>query len=65
MAQLDKFGIFKTIDALAGGDVLKYEAVLALDVNTIFTKLAYNQEVDAFQDRLNEVLDRDRANARR
>lgn len=35
----DVFGVNNTIDALAGGDILKYEKVLKLNYNTVFLKL--------------------------
>lgn len=35
----DVFGVNNTIDALAGGDILKYADVLKMDYNTVFLKL--------------------------
>jgi hypothetical protein len=53
--ELDKFGDFKTIDALAGGDVTKYDEVLKIPLNTALLKLYYSKEVNDFRERLSVV----------
>ena len=40
---LNKFGIFGTIDSLADGDVLKHNDVINLPYHYIFTKLLYEK----------------------
>ena len=40
---LNKFGLFGTIDSLADGDVLKHKAVINLPYHYIFTKLLYEK----------------------
>lgn len=57
--QLEKFKHFKTIDGLAGGDVLKYEDILQTEYRTIFMKLYYDKEKSDYEDRYNDVLRRD------
>ena len=41
--RLAKFGIYNTLDTLADGDILKYEAVLDLPYADVFTKMYMNR----------------------
>ncbi len=43
--KFNQFGANNTIDALAGGDILKYEQILKIDYNTIFVKL-YRSKIE-------------------
>lgn len=43
------------LDTLAGGDVLKYEAVLAMDCRTCLVKLVMEKESRNFQKRLAKI----------
>jgi hypothetical protein len=54
--KLDVFGEFKTIDALAGGDPLKYEMILFLDYEVVFKKLCLNKAINEYQKRLRHIL---------
>jgi len=53
---LDVFKEHKTIDALAGGDILKYEQVLEMPYETVFVKLWYEKEMAEYQKRLHEII---------
>ena len=55
---LASFGEFTTIDALAGGDVTKYDEILDLDLITALTKLKYNMEQDIFSNRLYKIKEK-------
>lgn len=50
---LYKYGAFATIDILAGGDPLRYEAIEAIDYLVIFTKLRMEKERADYQINLN------------
>lgn len=67
--KLSKYGELQTIDALAGGDVLKYNEVLKLTIGTVINKLAYDKEKAEYQERLMKVkrknAERDSRNNRR
>lgn len=52
----EELGSFNTIDALAGGDILKHEQVQLLEYNTAFMKLLHNKKTNLFQKNLSEVL---------
>jgi len=61
LAGIDIFnalGYFNTIDMLAGGDVLKYEEVLNVDYNTIYSKLLHTKFSAKFEKKYHEVLNR-------
>ena len=64
IAELDKFGHFKTVDALAGGDILKYNDVLKVSYITVVTKMQYSAEVNKYQERLAKVKKRKAKNRR-
>lgn len=48
-------GHMATVDALAGGDVLRYDAVLRLPISTALFKLKYDRSIREYQERLMEV----------
>lgn len=50
-----------TIDALAQGDVLRYDQVERLPISTALFKLTYDKAVNAYQERLARVLTKKRA----
>jgi len=50
-----EFGVFTTIDRLAGGDPLKYDAIEALPFNMIYTKLKLNKVTYEYEDRLRKI----------
>lgn len=52
----NQLGHFNSIDMIAGGDVLKYEDVLALDYNTIFNKLFLMNLTTKFEKRYSEIM---------
>lgn len=60
----NEFGVVNTIDALAGGDVLKYDAVLKKDYNTIFLKLKKSKVQQIFEENYTEVLKRKQPQAK-
>ena len=47
-----------TIDALAKGDPLKYEAVERLPIAVALFKLTWDKSVNEYQERLTEVYNR-------
>jgi len=58
LKELDVFGVFKTIDSLAGGDILKYDEVLQQEYSTIVVKLTYEKAVAKYRERLMEIKQR-------
>jgi len=52
----NQLGDFNSIDALASGDVLKYEALLEVDYSTILNKLYKNKLERIFNARLREQM---------
>ena len=50
------FGVMNTIKALAGGDILKYEAVTKIEYNIIFTHMAMNKVQSEFEENYRKVL---------
>ena len=56
IAMFDVFGVNNTIDALAGGDVLKYNDILRLDYNTIFVKLKRNKLESTFKNNYSKIM---------
>ncbi|MFA7361919.1 MAG: hypothetical protein WC139_12880 [Candidatus Kapaibacterium sp.] len=50
-----EFGAFATIDRLAGGDVLKYDAIERMPFNLIFTKMKLNKVTYEFDDNLRKI----------
>ena len=55
---IENFGEFSTIDALAEGDVTKYDEILKIDTITIFTKLRFNMTVNKYQKSLYRIKER-------
>lgn len=49
------FGFYSTMDALAGGDILKHDEVMQLSVRQVFTKLVYDKKVNDYQKELTEL----------
>jgi hypothetical protein len=56
ISMFDQLGEFNTIDLIAGGDVLKYDAVLRIDYNTILNKLFKLNLSSKFERNYNEIL---------
>ena len=52
----NEYGVFNTIDALAGGDVTKYDQIERMEYNIIFTKMARNKTQAIFDDNYRKVL---------
>lgn len=47
------------IDALANGDILKYDSVLYVEYNTIYIKMLMNKETTLYNRRLQNHLKRE------
>lgn len=52
----NQLGVFNTIDLIAGGDVLKYDAVLKIDYNTILNKLFKLNLTAKFEKNYHEII---------
>lgn len=50
------YGALATVDALAGGNVLKWNDVLKMDVNTIFVKLLIDAEKSIIEARQMDIM---------
>jgi len=50
------FGVMNTVKALAGGDILKYDAVTKLEYNVVFTHMVMNKVQSDFEDNYRSVL---------
>ena len=59
---LTQFGAFAMIDALAHGDITRFETVLKQDIITVLTKLKYDKDVTDFQKRLHAIKQRNAKN---
>lgn len=53
---LDEIGALNVVDSLAGGDVLKWEAVKKLSYSTVFDKLRKNTLEGKIQKKYNKIL---------
>lgn len=53
--EFERFGIFNTIDALAGGNILHWGAIMKLSYNDVFLKLCMNKQSVVFQQNLREL----------
>lgn len=53
--RLDQFGLLNTIDNLAGGDILKYDAVKKLKYNQIFDWQYMNIVKNEIQEKLSKI----------
>lgn len=56
ISEFEKLGIFSAIDDLAGGDPLKYDAVLQLEYSVVYSKLLKNKISHTFACRYEEVM---------
>lgn len=56
MDKLSKFGVFGTLDSLAGGDMTKYKAILLKANAEVMAKLMLEKEKKDYNKRLNKVL---------
>lgn len=54
--ELDKFGIFAFVDGLAGGDILKHDAIYKQPYSKVMLKSRMNIELSNYQNRLSEIL---------
>lgn len=54
--EFNKFGVFVTIDRLAGGDPLKYEAITKMPYNIIYSKLLLSKTDSEFQKRYEKII---------
>jgi hypothetical protein len=54
--ELSVFSNYGLYDNLAGGDVLKHELVLNLDVETAHTKIIYNNHLQHYQKKLQDII---------
>lgn len=65
LSEFAKYGWFPTVDMLAHGRIWRHEAVLAMDCNTILTKLSFESTKNTFSKKLKAIMERDaKANAR-
>jgi hypothetical protein len=55
VSRFDKFKLFNVVDSLAGGDVLKWDAVLKLDNSTVLFKMTMKAEQAHFEKRYDEI----------
>ncbi|WP_431137468.1 hypothetical protein [Psychroserpens mesophilus] len=53
--RLQKFGIYNTLDALADGDILKYDAIMNLEYSEVFTKLLMNKTNSDLQHEMQNI----------
>jgi len=54
--EFEKLGYFSQIDDLAGGDPLKYDAILQLEYSVVYYKLLKNKISATFTERYNAIL---------
>lgn len=54
--RFNKYGMFNIVDALAKGDVLKWEQVLELDYNTVYLKLLKEKDESIFQEAYTKIM---------
>ncbi|MFD2324036.1 hypothetical protein [Mucilaginibacter galii] len=54
--EFETFRYINTVNALAGGDVTKWNLILNLPYNRVLTKLLLNKTEAAFQKRYTELL---------
>ncbi|MFI8379621.1 hypothetical protein [Leeuwenhoekiella sp. NPDC079379] len=47
--RLQRFGIWNVVNSLAGGDILKFDAILNLKYDKVFTKLLLDKELNDIQ----------------
>lgn len=56
ISMFDEFGVMNIVDTLAGGDVLKYDAILNLEYNTVFLKLRKSNVESIYQENYSKIL---------
>ncbi len=54
----EKYGYFKTLHSLAGGDVTKYETILQTECETIFMTLLFEKDKRKYEKNLREIYER-------
>jgi hypothetical protein len=54
--EFSKFGAFNSIDALAGGDITKWEAVVRLPMSDVVLKLKMNQQQYRYEKKYHEIM---------
>ena len=52
---LNKYGVLIQIDKLAGGDILKYDAIKNLPYNLCFTKLMMDKDIELYNIQKNKL----------
>ena len=52
----DEFGIMNTVNALANGDILKYDEVMKIDYNTVFIKLKMSKFERIFNENYSKIM---------
>lgn len=52
----EKFKYVNTINALAGGDITKWDTILNMPYERVLTKLLLNKTEAEYQKRYNEIL---------
>jgi hypothetical protein len=58
--KLKSFEHFPTMDTLAGGDVLKYDLVLNMNIDVVYTKLLLEQVRDGISKEYQKIKERKR-----
>lgn len=54
--EFSKFGAFNSIDALAGGDITKWEAVVRLPMSDVVLKLKMNQQQYRYEKKYHDIM---------
>jgi hypothetical protein len=54
--EFSKFGAFNSIDALAGGDITKWEAVVRLPMSDVVLKLKMNQQQHRYEKKYHQIM---------
>jgi hypothetical protein len=58
--EFDKFGAFNSIDALAGGDITKWEEVVRLPMSDVVLKMKMNQQQYSYDKKYHEIINKKR-----
>ena len=53
--RMKRFGVYNTLDSLAGGDILKWDAVLDLEYADVFTKLYMEKTKADIESEMNQL----------
>jgi hypothetical protein len=56
IASFEKFKYINTVNSLAGGDITKWNAILAMPYERILTKLLLNKTEAEYQKRYSEMI---------